>query len=134
MLANRFIYHFRSPKRGEIVVFNTPIVNGVNVARQNCGAGGTFVKRIIGLPGDTLHEDSQAFIWVNGKRLNESYVQPSRRDSQYGTWHVPKGDYFFMGDNRIQSCDSREWGSVPRKNLIGEVFAVYWPPNRIGFR
>jgi signal peptidase I len=47
---------------------------------------------------------------------------------------IPQGQYFFMGDNRVQSCDSREWGSVPRKNLIGEVFAVYWPPNRIGFR
>ena len=49
-------------------------------------------------------------------------------------YHIPQGDYFFMGDNRIQSCDSREWGPVPRKNIIGEVFAVYWPPNRIGFR
>jgi signal peptidase I len=47
---------------------------------------------------------------------------------------VPAGDYFFMGDNRNESCDSRTWGSVPRKNLIGEVFFVYWPPNRIGFR
>ncbi|MDE3026047.1 MAG: signal peptidase I, partial [Acidobacteriota bacterium] len=50
------------------------------------------------------------------------------------TWHVPLGSYFFMGDNRAQSCDSREWGSVPRQNLIGTVFFVYWPPNRIGFR
>jgi signal peptidase I len=56
------------------------------------------------------------------------------RDTQTGTWHVPKGQYFFMGDNRAQSCDSRQWGSVPRDNLIGTVFFVYWPPNRIGFR
>ena len=51
-----------------------------------------------------------------------------------GTWNVPRGQYFFMGDNRAQSCDSRQWGAVPRGNLIGTVFFVYWPPNRIGFR
>jgi len=62
-------------------------------------------------------------------------VKPDRRDSMtYGPFKIPKGDYFMMGDNRIQSCDSREWGPVPRKNLIGEVFFVYWPPQRIGFR
>jgi signal peptidase I len=133
VLANRFIYHFRSPKRGEIVVFNVP-----KLAETECGAGGTFVKRLIGVPSDTVHEDGQAFIWVNGRKLNEPYVQPFRRaqDVEYRnhTWHVPRGEYFMLGDNRGQSCDSRKWGFVPRKNLIGEVFAVYWPPNRIGFR
>ena len=128
VLANRFIYHFRSPHRGDIIVFKTP-----PAAEQKCGAGGTFVKRLIGLPGETVSEKN-GIIYINGRRLIESYVQPSRRDSQFGTWHVPKGQYFFMGDNRIQSCDSREWGSVPRSNIIGEVFAIYWPPNRIGFR
>jgi signal peptidase I len=136
VLANRFIYHFRNPKRGEIVVFNTPIVNGVNVARQDCGAGGTFVKRIVGLPGDTIHEDSQAFIWVNGKRLTEPYVQAFRRaqdvEFRNHTWHVPPGSYFMMGDNRGQSCDSRKWGPVPKHDLIGKVVFIYWPPNRIG--
>ncbi len=133
VLANRFIYHFRSPHRGEIIVFKTP-----PQAEQACGSGGTFVKRLIGLPGDTVHEDGKGFIWINGRKLNEPYVQPQRRleDSEHfnRTWHVPKGEYFFMGDNRGQSCDSREWGSVPRKNIIGKVFFVYWPPNRIGFR
>ena len=142
VLANRLIYHFRNPKRGEIIVFNTP-----PAAVQQCGQGGTFVKRLIGLPGDAVHEDSQGFIWIRSPgekqfaKLKESYVQSQRRqqdvaqnpDFRNHTWVVPQGDYFFMGDNRGQSCDSRKWGAVPRKNLIGKVFFIYWPPNRIGF-
>ena len=128
VLADRFIYHFRSPHRGEIIVFNTPKA----AAQAACNASGTFVKRLIGLPGDTVKErDGQIFI--NGKRLNESYIKPRRRDHQSGMWRVPKGSYFFMGDNRQQSCDSRRWGSVPRSSIIGEVFMTYWPPNRIAF-
>jgi signal peptidase I len=132
VLANRFIYHFRSPHRGEIVVFKTP------PAAERCkdgAAGETFVKRIIGLPGDTIVERNGT-ISVNGDRLNEPYVPRSERDVGSGvhTYHVPPGSYFMMGDNRSSSCDSREWGAVPRSNLIGPVFAVYWPPQRIGFR
>ena len=128
VLANRFIYRFRSPHRGEVIVFKTP-----PKAAEKCGAGGTFVKRLVGLPGETVTERN-GIVFINGKRLKDSYVQKDRRDSRTGTWRVPKGEYFFMGDNRVQSCDSREWGSVPRGNIIGEVFFVYWPPNRIGFR
>jgi signal peptidase I len=128
VLANRFIYHFRSPHRGEIIVFNTPTA----AAEAACNASGTFVKRLIGLPGDTVRE-KDGFISINGKPLNETYIQANRRDHQSGTWFVPKGHYFFMGDNRRESCDSRRWGSVPRKNIIGEVFMTYWPPNRLSF-
>jgi signal peptidase I len=130
VLANRFIYHFRSPDRGEIVVFKTP----PEAERCENGAGGeTFVKRIIGLPGDTIRERSGT-ISVNGKRLDEPYVKPQERDMRSGAWHVAQGTYFMMGDNRASSCDSRDWGAVPRSNLIGPVFAVYWPPQRLGFR
>jgi signal peptidase I len=134
VLANRFIYHFRKPRRGEIIVFHTP-----PLAEQKCGSGGTFVKRLIGLPGETIQEKSGT-IYIDGRKLIEPYIKPDRRDSESdilgktGPYHIPQGMYFFMGDNRIQSCDSREWGPVPRKNIIGEVFAVYWPPQRIGFR
>ena len=139
VLANRFIYDFESPKRGQIIVFHTP-----PAAAARCGEGGTFVKRLIGLPGEKVKEDAHGFIWIQPPhtdswfKLKEPYIQESRRlqDTQHynKTWSVPDGQYFFMGDNRGQSCDSRDWGSVPRKNLIGEVFFVYWPPNRIGFR
>ena len=130
VLANRFIYHFRDPKRGEIIVFKTP-----PEAQLRCGEGGTFVKRLIGLPGDRISE-RDGIVYINGTRLDEPYITPAQRDHDPPrSWvRVPAGDYFFMGDNRGASCDSRVWGPVPRKNLIGEVFFVYWPPNRIGFR
>jgi signal peptidase I len=126
VLANRFIYRFRSPHRGEIVVFKTP-----PAAKQRCGAGGTFVKRLIGLPGETWSERN-GYVYINGKKLNEPYIKPDRRDTEtHSPQVISKGQYFMMGDNRAESCDSRVWGTVPRKNLIGEVFATYWPPNRI---
>ena len=130
VLANRFIFRFRSPKRGEIIVFKTP-----PEAAIRCGSGGTFVKRLIGLPGDRVSE-RDGYVYINGARLDEPYLKPDRRDHEAPrTWpRVAPGHYFFMGDNRRQSCDSRMWGTVPRANLIGEVFFVYWPPNRIGFR
>ncbi len=130
VLANRFIYHFRSPHRGDIVVFKTP-----PLAKIRCGAGGTFVKRLIALPGETWQEKS-GFVYINGKKLIEPYIKPDRRDigTSYPPRKIPPGMYFMMGDNRSQSCDSREWGPVPRKNLIGPVFMIYWPPNRISFK
>jgi signal peptidase I len=129
VLANRFIYHFKSPARGDIIVFETP-----PAAAEKCGAGGTFVKRLVALPGETW-EERNGVVYINGKRLVEPYVKADRRDSNtYPARKIPPGKYFFMGDNRGQSCDSREWGSVPRKNIVGEVFFVYWPPNRLGFR
>lgn len=130
VLANRFLYHLRDPRRGEIIVFNTP-----DAARIKCGAGGTFVKRLIGLPGETVEvrlKRGEGYVFINGKQLREPYIEPDRRSTEaFGPVKVPQDNYFMMGDNRAQSCDSREWGTVPRGNLIGKVFATYWPPNRI---
>ena len=137
VLACRFCYHLRSPHRGDIVVFKTP-----PLAEQECGSQGTFVKRLIGLPGDVWEERS-GVVYINGKKLNEPYILPDRRDDRTlglsdlpprnKYTRIPKDYYLMMGDNRKSSCDSRVWGLVPRKNLIGNVFATYWPPSRISF-
>jgi signal peptidase I len=139
VLACRICLDFGPPSRGDIVVFNTP-----SEAALKCGEGGTFVKRVIGLPGEWVREDDSGFIWIRGPdsstwvKLKEPYLSSSRRladSAHFGQkWHVPKGEYFMMGDNRAESCDSRSWGAVPRNKLIGTVFFVYWPPDRIGFR
>jgi signal peptidase I len=109
-----------APRRFDIVVFTTP-----QAAQLECGAGGTFIKRLIGLPGDTV-TDRRGWILVNGKPLTEPYISAARRaqDSGFGTWHVQPAHYFLLGDNRGLSCDSRIWGSVPRKNLIGKVYEI----------
>jgi signal peptidase I len=125
VLVNRLAYDFESPKRGQIVVFTTP------ASASKCGdgdGGSTFVKRLIGLPGDTVTERN-GFISIDGRPLRERYV--AFRDHMSATWHVPKGRYFFMGDDRAHSCDSRVWGSVPRHDLIGPVLLTYWPPDRL---
>jgi signal peptidase I len=135
VLANRFIYHFRDPRRGEIVVFHAP-----KLAAQQC-TGGIFVKRVIGLPGDVWSE-RDGYTYIDGKRLSEPYVQPDRRDMDTKTLHdippvgrlhrIPKDMYLMEGDNRAHSCDSRVWGLVPRSSIIGKVFLTYWPLGRIG--
>jgi signal peptidase I len=130
VLANRFIYHFVDPRRGDIVVFETP-----PDARTQCDAGGTFVKRIVALPGEVV-EVRNGNVMVDGVRLREPYVREDRRDpaKTVPRVRIPADHYFVMGDNRIQSCDSTVWGALPRANLIGKVFAVYWPPKRISLR
>ena len=129
VLANRLVYHFREPKRGDIVVFQTP-----PQAAEQCPPAGTFVKRIIALPGETWEQRNGA-VFINGQRLREPYLSPDRRDfATHPRRPIAPGHFFVMGDNRTQSCDSRAWGAVPRANLIGKVFATYWPPNRISLR
>ena len=132
VLADRLIYRFRDPKRGEIVVFDAPAQ-----AKLEC-RGGVFVKRIVGVPGDRWAE-KDGFVYIDGKRLDEPYVKPSERDHRSyrlsdvlpGATRIPNGRYLMMGDNRSQSCDSRVWGLVRRRDIIGEVFLTYWPPSRV---
>ncbi len=139
VLACRICLTFSDPSRGDIVVFDAP-----KAAVSACTEGGTYVKRIIGLPGETVREDKKGFIWIRGpnsrtwRKLDEPYISPQaraisdRHRNQH--WNVPAGSYFMMGDNRSESCDSRSWGSVPRSSLVGTVLFTYWPPDRIGFK
>jgi signal peptidase I len=128
VLANRFVYHFKDPERGDIVVFHA-----TDVIRERCREGGVFVKRLIGLPGETVTINRDGFVSIDGLRLDESdYVEPARRGGTFGAYRVGPGEFFLLGDNRRASCDSRSWGSLPRDSIIGEVFAIYWPPRRIG--
>ncbi|HEY8725691.1 MAG TPA: signal peptidase I [Gaiellaceae bacterium] len=135
VLANRFIYHFHAPRRGDIVVFHAP-----DAARREC-IGGIFVKRIVGLPGEAWSERA-GVTYIDGRRLAEPYIAPARRDRDtkelidippVGTMRrIPPRLYLVEGDNRAHSCDSRVWGLVPRANIIGKVVLTYWPLDRLG--
>ncbi len=140
-----------SPSLGNVVVFHPPADADAAVCgdpnqganhSQACDEHGatesteTFVKRVVGLPGDHLRI-LNGHVWRNGVEEHGSYVQ-SCSDGPGNcnfpkTIVVPKGDYYMMGDNRGNSDDSRYWGPVPQKWVIGTAFATYWPLHRIGF-
>jgi signal peptidase I len=128
VIANRLAYRFHDPKRGDIVVFEAP------ATADRCGpndAGSPFVKRVVGLPGEVVSE-RHGVIYIDGRRLAERYVTPSRRGGDSGTWpRIQPDHYFVLGDNRTHSCDSRTWGTVSRSSLIGPVTLTYWPPKRV---
>ena len=125
VIANRLVYRLHAPERGDIVVFDAP--PRVEAA---CDAKGTFVKRIVGLPGEEISM-RRGYVFVNGVRLDErEYLREAYRGEETGSWGRSSDGYFVLGDNRSMSCDSRRWGVVPRENIIGRVDSVYWPPNR----
>jgi signal peptidase I len=125
VIVAKIVYRFRNPERGEIAVFHAP-----PEAKERCTEGGTYLKRVIGLPGEQISE-RDGFFYVDGRKLNEPYVTQFERDSVTKTWpRLGKGEYFMMGDNRLGSCDSRTWGPVSRSAFIGPVVATYWPPTR----
>lgn len=112
------IFPFHPPQHGEVVIFNFPD----DPARD-------FVKRVIGVPGDTVAiRDGHTF--VNGKRLDESYAELDDYDEMEAL-KVPQNSYFVMGDNRRHSNDSRDWGTVPLEFIVGRAWVRYWPPHQI---
>jgi signal peptidase I len=149
VLVNRLGNRFNDPKIGEIVVFHPPA--GAEGAGDTCGtpnpppgtacdkptpqkASVNFIKRVVGLPGDKLSIHNGHVI-RNGKPESDSYIAPCAGGSACNlpqTITVPPDHYFMMGDNRGASDDSRFWGPVPRKWIIGGAFATYWPPKQIG--
>jgi signal peptidase I len=125
VIVAKIVYRFRNPKRYEIAVFHAP-----PLARQLCTEGGTYLKRVIGLPGEQVSERNGVF-YVDDAKLHEPYLSFYTRDSVTKSWpRLGAKEYFVMGDNRLGSCDSRMWGAVPRSAFIGPVVATYWPPTR----
>ena len=123
LFINQFSYKFGldNIKRGDTVVFLFPEQPTTS-----------YIKRVIGLPGDTVAVDD-GYVIVNGKKLVENYVPPEYRDDRsYPPTLVPAGDYFVLGDHRVTSNDSRAWGFVPRNYIYGKAVFVFWPPNRLG--
>ena len=153
VLVNRIGTRFGDPKVGDIVVFHPPA--GADSQPPVCGvptqgltssspcsaptpqrSGQTFVKRVVGVGGDRISIRGGHVI-RNGKPEPDSFIKPCATDGVGcdfpATITVPDGSFFMMGDNRGGSDDSRFWGPIPKKWVIGTVFATYWPPDRIGF-
>ena len=109
----------RDLKRGDLVLFLTP-----PRAEQHCPPAGTFVKRLVGLPGERW-EAREGRIFIDGRELREPYVAPERRDfNSYPPRRLGASEYLVMGDNRVASCDSRLWGGVPATHITGRVVEI----------
>ncbi len=122
VLVNKIAYLFHPPERGDVIVFHFP---------QDTTKD--FIKRVIGLPGDTVNYTSST-VTVDGLTINEPYIsQPANPPPPKNGWKVPLNDYFVMGDNRPQSDDSRDWGYVPKDYIVGKAVMVYWPFTRWEF-
>ena len=132
VLAVRFLYHFENPHRGDILVFH-PNGIGDTALAGNHVASVTYIKRLIGLPGDWVQAANGHVQICTGppgegcKTLKEPYVSSTQQN--FGPIHVPAGHYFMMGDNREFSDDSRDWGSIKKSQIIGRAFMTYWPPD-----
>jgi len=112
LLINNFSYYLNEPDRGDIIVFRHP------------NSDLNLIKRVIGLPGDTVEIGNQT-VKVNGNLLDEPYIQAEPTYS--GNWTVPEGQYFVLGDNRNSSSDSHSWQYLPEENIIGKAEIIYWP-------
>jgi signal peptidase I len=136
ILVNKLSYDLHGVDRGDIVVFSRP-------PAENCGGPevNDLVKRVIGLPGETISL-AKGYVYIDGKRLNESWL-PSQEQgvttpgpggtdySLANPFHIPANDYFVMGDNRTDSCDSRYWGPIPGSLIVGKVDLRVWPLSSI---
>ena len=121
VLVNKFIYRFTEPERGDIIVFQS-----VDSSNED------LIKRVVGLPGDKIAVRGGK-LFVNGEPQKEPYTNKKLPDrSFFAKTTVPKHHVFVMGDNRGNSADSRVFGPLPKKNIEGEAFLRFWPPDRIG--
>lgn len=139
VLVNKFAYHFRAPSRGEVFVFTTQNIRGIRVSADE--GSQHYIKRLAGVPGDHL-EVLPPKLRINGHEAEEpgfkrvmrgtaqNPVEGYKGYSDLGNIHdieIPKEKYFAMGDNSYNSSDSRVWGTVPQRNLVGPALFCYWP-------
>jgi signal peptidase I len=128
IIVDKLSVDFGTINTGDIVVFKAP--PGVKL---HCNDSVTdLVKRVIGLPGDRLTSKGNT-IYVNGKVLKENWPHSEPLATPIGNVTVAAGQYFMMGDDHPNSCDSRMWGTVPRASIIGKAFMEVWPLSRFGW-
>ncbi len=131
VLSDKVSYKLGQPKRGDIVVFHAP-------ETANCpkGTGCDFIKRLLGLPGETV-EIKDNGIWINGQKLVEPYIPDTFQTlpgpyTRQGAITLGQDEYFASGDNRPYSSDSRSWGPITKNDIVGKAFLRYWPPQSAG--
>ncbi|ACK73051.1 signal peptidase I [Gloeothece citriformis PCC 7424] len=124
LIIEKISYHLREPKRGDIIVFSPTEA----LIQQNFKDA--FIKRVIGLPGETV-EVKGGRVYINGEALSENYIA-DQPDYDYGPVTVPPEQYLVLGDNRNNSYDSHYWGFVPKDNIIGRAALRFWPFDRVG--
>jgi len=120
ILVDKWTYLFRAPARGDVIVFVAPPQPSQD-----------YIKRVVAVPGDVITIQDTAVI-VDGVTLKETYIDPNNQGNMFDYKHisnmvVPPDDYFVLGDNRKGSSDSRDWGFVPKQNIVGRAALVYWP-------
>jgi len=131
IFVNKFIYDFTPIAVGDIVVFKTKGIDKIYSPDKPY-----YIKRVVGLPGDHLEIKPNGFIFRNGQLLDQpNFFLENRYSDYYGrrTFDVPPGRVYCFGDNSRNSLDSRDWGGVPLKNVMGKAFFRYWPLSRFGW-
>ena len=128
IIVSKLSYKIHGVGRGNIVVFHAPPRETTACADP---AIKDLVKRVIGLPGETISSRGNVVL-INGKPLNQPWFAPVPLGQPIPTQKIPANSFFVMGDNRTESCDSRDWGPVPKGNIIGHVIFRVWPISRIG--
>ncbi len=119
LVIDEITYRFREPERGEVIVFVNP-----NNEKE------FYIKRIVGLPGEEV-KGSNGVITINGEKLDETYLPQDLRYNGKYSFKLREDQYFVMGDNRLQSYDSRSWGPLEKDKIVGEVRVRFWPLNEV---